>query len=117
MQTFKDRFQRNRTNRALLLSLLDDIDDEKRKIRHRLTEISSGSGNGEVLLRGNDRIAAIAQYRSILDGLVTIRDEVKSTLADIKSVNKTLNRINTSVTTDYMAAFMVAADEILSDQL
>lgn len=118
MDTFRQIFESNRGNRSALLSLLDDIDSEKRKLRQRLKDISSGTSNGKVVLRGNDRIATIEQYKRIIDDLVSLREEIKVNLGNMKQVHKTLNRIETSVTIDYKAAFMVAADELLSeDQL
>ena len=115
METFQSRFTKFKNNRAELLLLLSEIDEEKRQIKTRLSEVSSRTDKNLV---GEKREEVIQQYKKIQNGLIKCREEVRLHLRKIKTAEKTVNWISNSLTTEYTHAFMAAADEILTeDQL
>ncbi len=117
-QKSPDRLTTAGNNRALLISLLEEINQTSREIKANLTRLSSEPRDDDPV--GRDRQQHIRQMKDKQGHLKTERELVKHKLATLKEYHKAMNHVANNHTTQaqisYLDAFMASAIALLDEQ-
>lgn len=113
-QEFADKLNQAGNDKQMLIALMADIDSEKRAIKSKLSQLSSEPDPDFV--KGRQRQEVIRRMKDKLSFLVEEREIVRNKIASIKSNKKALQRKSNSIKAGFAEAFMVAAEQILSEE-
>lgn len=97
-----------------LLSLMSDLDAEKRSLKSRLSRLSS-EPTGK-FGRGRERQVQIRKIKDRMSFLTEEREVVRARLGAIKLNRKALNKAVNSRTPSFAHAFVAAAERTLSEE-
>jgi len=111
---FTQQLQDCGSDRDKLLTLMAEIDAQKRSLKSRLTQLSS-EPDGSDYARGRKRQTNIRKIKDKIGFLTEERERVRKKLGSLKMNKKALNKTTNSRKPDFQAAFMTAA-EILLDE-
>jgi len=112
---FTYKFQDCGDDKEKLVSLMADIDAEKRSLKSRLTQLSS-EPDGSDYARGRKRQTNIRKIKDKIGFLTEERELVRKKLGSLKTRNKALNKTVNSRKPDFQAAFMTAAEMLLDEE-
>ena len=111
---FADKLQEAGNNKDKLVALLNEIDETKRAIKSSLSQLSSEPD--EKTAKGRDRQGKIRRMKDKLSFLTEEREIVRVKLGRLKVAGKALKRCEAGTNVDFAHAFMVAAEQILSEE-
>ncbi|MFC1336949.1 MAG: hypothetical protein G8D89_22325 [gamma proteobacterium symbiont of Clathrolucina costata] len=113
-QEIADKLSECGNDREKLLTLMAEIDTEKRSLKSRLSRISS-EPDGD-FGRGRERQVQIRKMKDKEWFLTEEREMVRAKLGSLKMDQKALNRAISSRAPEFGHAFIAAAERILSEE-
>jgi len=111
---FEERIIECGNDRDKLLAFMYELDAEKRSLKSRLSQLSS-EPDGEYA-RGRKRQTNIRKIKDKISFLTEEREFVRKKLGSIKTSKKSLNTATNNRKPDFLAAFMVAAEQFLDEE-
>jgi len=115
-EAFINKISEIGNDKQSLVSLMNEIDENKRQVSARLTAVSSG--RKEVTeMTTRERRSQIKMMQDKLTYLAEEREHVRSRIAEINSDLKALNRAVNGRNEKFCHAFIAAAERILDEEL
>ncbi len=101
-------------NQKKLLSLMNNLDAEKRSIKSHLSRLSSEPD--EQYAHGKDRQILIRRMKDKISFLTEERDLVRRKLGQLKVDRKAVNNVMNTTQANYQQAFIAAATRLLTEE-
>jgi len=103
-------------DKAALVRLMNELDDEKRKIRSFMSQFSN-QPRDEGGLAGAKRMKRLRAMKDRLSFLIEEREFVRQSLGKLKGDQRALNKAVNSKSEDFIKAFYAATERILSEDM
>ena len=113
---FIDKVSSLGSDKEGLLSLMQEIDSERRLIKSRMSQFSN-SPKDKGGWRGSNRYVKLAKMKDKCVFLFEEREYIRRRLGQLKGDKKSLNRMVNSKTPQFCHAFMAAAERMLEPTL
>lgn len=114
-QLIANKLEEAGNDKATLIRLMSELDEEKRRLRDALRKYSNET-QGQGGLAGRERFAKLRRMKARLGFLIEEREAIRRKLGQLKGDQKSLNRIMNERTPEFKDAFMAAAERMLSEE-
>lgn len=114
-QTIVKKLEDIGNDKATLVTFMNELDEEKRRLRDALRKYSN-EAYGQSGLKGRERFGKIRRMKAKLGYLVEEREALRKRLGQINGDQKALNRAMNIKSPQFKDAFLAAAERMLSEE-